>query len=109
MGVVLVGWLTFAGCVVVAFFLFPQYRLHVAMSNAKANKIRTFTSNLSKELDKAIEKPTSSQIAYVKELFEIYQHLTEMPEWPFNSRNFLSLLSAVVIPILLSIVQQLIR
>lgn len=109
MGMILIGWLTFAGSVVVAFFIFPQYRLHIAMSNAKSNKIRTFASTLSKELDKAIKKPTSDQTAYVKELFEIYQHLIDMPEWPFNARNLLSLLSAVIIPILLSIIQQLIK
>jgi hypothetical protein len=108
-GMILIGWLTFAGCVVVAFFIFPQYRLHIAMSNAKANKIRTFSKTLSIELDKAIKHPTSDQIAYVKEAFEIYQHLIEMPEWPFNTRSFLSLLSAVIIPILLSIIQQLIK
>ena len=106
MGMILVGWLTFGGCIVVAFFIFPQYRLHIAMSNAKANKIRTFATTLSKELDKAIKHPTSDQIAYVKQLFEIYQHLTEMPEWPFNARSFLSLLSVVIIPILLSVIQQ---
>jgi hypothetical protein len=108
MGMILVGWLTLAGCIVIAFFVFPQYRLHVAMSNAKANKIRTFTTSLSKALDDAIKKPTSEQIAYVKELFEIYQYLIQMPEWPFNTRNFISLLSAVILPILLSIIQQVI-
>lgn len=105
MGMILIGWLTFAGCIVVAFFIFPQYRLHTAMANTKANKIRVFVRNLSNALEKAIKDPTSEQIAYVKELFEIYRHLIEMPEWPFNARNFLSLLSAVIIPILLSIVQ----
>ena len=108
MGMILVIWLTVAGCIVVAFFIFPQYRLHVAMSNAKANKIRTFAASLSKALDTAIRKPTSDQVAYVKELFEIYQHLIQMPEWPFNARNLFSLLSAVIFPILLSIIQQLI-
>lgn len=106
MGVILIGWLTFAGLVVVGFFIFPQYRLHIAMSNAKANKLRTFSTTLSKALDKAIQHPTSDQIAYVKELFGIYQCLIEMPEWPFNARSFLSLLSAVVFPILLSVIQQ---
>lgn len=105
MGFILVGWLILGGCIVIAFFVFPQYRLHVAMSNAKANKIRTFTATLSKELDKAITQPTSKQTAYVKELFEIYRHLIEMPEWPFNARSVLSLLSAVIIPILLSVIQ----
>jgi len=106
MGMILIGWLTVAGCIVVAFFVFPQYRLHTAMSNAKANKIRVFATTLSKALDAAIKDPTSDQMAYVKELFEIYQHLIQMPEWPFNARSFLSLLSAVIIPILLSIIQQ---
>lgn len=106
MGMLLVGWLIFAGFIVVAFFVFPQYRLHIAMSNAKANKIRTFTIALSKALDVAIKKPSSKQIAYVKELFEIYQHLIQMPEWPFNARNLISLLSAVFLPIILSIIQQ---
>lgn len=106
MGMILVGWLTLAGCIVVAFFIFPQYRLHIAMSIAKANKIRTFATSLSKALDTAIRKPTSDQVAYVKELFEIYQHLIQMPEWPFNARNLISLLSAVILPILLSILQQ---
>lgn len=105
MGWLLIGWLTLTGCTVITFFIFPQYRLHVAMANAKANKIRALTKHLTRALEKAIEEPTSQRISYVGELFELYQHLLGMPEWPFNARSFISLLSAVIIPILLSIVQ----
>jgi len=105
-GMILIVWLIFAGCIVLAFFIFPQYRLHTAMVNAKATKIRTFVRHLSTALDKAIHEPTSDQVAYAKELFELYQHLSEMPEWPFDARNLFSVIGAVLIPILLSIVQQ---
>jgi hypothetical protein len=108
MGWILIGWLIVAGCIVVIFFLFPQYRIHIAMVNAKANKIRAYSPHLSYALEKAISEPSSGQVAYVKELFELYKYLTEMPEWPFNTRVFITLISAVIIPIILSIVQYII-
>jgi hypothetical protein len=108
MGMMVEGWLIFAGIVVIAFFIFPQYRIHIAMKNAKADKIRIFSSHISETLENAISNPSSEKIAYVKELFELYKYLLDMPEWPFNTKSFISLVTVIVIPVLLSIVQHLI-
>ena len=108
MGWVLPVWFGVGGTILFLFFIIPQYSIHVAMANAKALRIRAFTDHLSKSLEQCIQSPTSETMENVKELFEIYNHLLQMPKWPFNTRNLISLITAIILPILLSIVQKIV-
>lgn len=107
MGWILIAWLSFASLVLILFFVIPQYSIHMAMTNAKVQKIRTFSNHLSEAIETCIECPTSDKVERVKELFEIYDHLLQMPEWPFNLRSLVSIISAVILPVILSVVQKL--
>jgi hypothetical protein len=106
MGWILIFWLAFASFILLSFFIIPQYSIHIAMANAKAQKIREFSVHLSEALEGCIDCPTSDKVESAKELFEIYNHLLQMPEWPFNFRSLASIITAVVLPILLSIAQK---
>jgi len=79
MGWVLIFWLIIAGICVITFFIFPQYRIHTAMANAKANKIREFATHISNALEEATREPSSERISYVKELLNFMNTYLRCP------------------------------
>jgi hypothetical protein len=73
------------------------------MSELKHEKMRSFSKHLESSLESAIESPTSENVTRLKELLELQKHLDGMDDWPFNIQQILSILGAIIIPILLVI------
>jgi hypothetical protein len=99
-------WLALVGTVVLFFFIFPQYQLHRVMVLSKAEKIRTFSQHIESALDNAIKDPTAEQIEYIKDLLELKDMLQKIPEWPFDTKSLVGVISTTLLPILLTIVQR---
>lgn len=104
-GYAILGWIIVMGILLVAYFVFPQYEIHKIMSELKHEKMRSFSKYLESSLESAIESPTSENVTRLKELFELQKHLDGMDDWPFNIQQILSILGAIIIPILLVILK----
>ena len=75
------------------------------MSEVKHDKIRQFSANLEKTFHEVITDPSSENVERLRELMEIQQHLNKMSEWPFDSSAVITLLSAIIIPIIVMLIQ----
>lgn len=96
-------WMIGMGLVLIGYFIIPQYQVHDLMAMVKHQRIRDFAENLEKAFHDAIEQPTSENVARLKELIELQEHLNAMSEWPFSIQALWGLISAILIPIIITI------
>ncbi len=87
----------------IGYFIVPQLKIHEIMKRCKNDRIRQFSEHLESALEVSLEKPTKENVNHVKELMEVQKKLDEMNEWPFDAGIFISLLSVIIIPILISL------
>lgn len=107
-GEILIAWFAILGFTNIGFFLFSQLRLHDAMKYVKTEKISVFSNHITNELEKVIIKPSKENTIYVKELFELYNHVLDMPDWPFDMQILVKVTSLLLIPMILAIVPKII-
>jgi hypothetical protein len=98
-------WVVPVGLFVLVWFVLPQIEVHRLMFEAKQLRIRALSSHLETALTEASVNPTPQSIARLKDLFELQQHLNSMSEWPFNTRMILTILTAIVIPMIVLIIE----
>ena len=98
-------WLGAGTLSIFGFFLFPQVGIHRIMSNEKQNRLLSFSNHLEDALDRSLKEPTSENMQRLKELFELQGHLKQMHEWPFNVNTLWQLITALLIPVALAVLE----
>ena len=98
-------WLTFGALLIFGFFILPQVGIHRIMSNEKSLRMRAFSHHLEEAMDSSLKDPTSENMQRLKELFELQQHLRNMNEWPFDVGSLWQLISALLIPLALTVLE----
>jgi hypothetical protein len=101
------GWLAFGAVIVLAFFIVPQYGIHVAMVRAKHEKLHVLAAYLSSTFEEVISNPKPERTEHVEKLVELHSYLNKMPEWPFDTKVFASVISAIILPVGLAVLQML--
>lgn len=85
--------------VVIVFFIVPQLKIHRIMVENKYNQITMLSSLMEESLSRVKEEPSQENIVQVQRLFDIHRGLSDIDEWPFNHRLFLSVLGSVIVPL----------
>jgi len=98
---------SFFGIFVIAFFIFPQIKIHKIMSKIKHKRLRQFSVHIEEALQAVTSDPSGKNVQKVRELFEIQQSLNQMGEWPFDTKLLFTILTGVGIPIALVLLQML--
>ncbi len=98
-------WLLAGGMLIFAFFLFPQMGVHKIMAYEKRQRLMAFSGHLEEAMERSLKDPTSENMQQLRELFELQAHLKNMNEWPFNVNMLWQLLTALLIPILLAVLE----
>lgn len=98
-------WLGIGTAAIFGFFLLPQIGIHRIMTNEKQHRLISFSNHLEEALDRSLKEPTSENMQRLKELFELQTHLKQMHEWPFNVNTLWQLMTALLIPIALAILE----
>jgi hypothetical protein len=98
-------WLAFGALLIFGFFILPQVGIHRIMSNEKSQRMRAFSHHLEEAMDRSLKDPTSENMQRLKELFELQQHLRDMNEWPFNMNSIWQLITALLIPLALTLLE----
>jgi hypothetical protein len=93
------------GIFVIGYFIFPQIKIHDLMAKYKHKRVREFSKHLDNALEKVMGEPSRTNLEHVKELFEIQKELNGMGEWPFDTKFILTLISVIIIPILIALIQ----
>ncbi|MBX9850461.1 MAG: hypothetical protein K2X86_01745 [Cytophagaceae bacterium] len=87
------------------FFVIPQYRIHKLMLKEKQQRLKSFTVYLEKTMNESLHEPSAEKLHYLKSLFELREHLTGMHEWTFSSGAISQLISVLLIPLLLVLLE----
>ncbi len=98
-------WLAIGALMIFGFFILPQVGIHRIMSNEKSQRMRAFSHHLEEAMDRSLKDPTSENMQRLKELFELQQHLRDMNEWPFNMNSIWQLITALLIPLALTVLE----
>jgi hypothetical protein len=98
-------WLGAGTVAIFGFFLLPQIGIHRIMAFEKQQRLLSFSTHLEEAMERSLKEPTSENMQRLKELFELQNHLKEMNEWPFNVNTVWQLITALLIPIILALVE----
>jgi hypothetical protein len=98
-------WLGAGTAAIFGFFLFPQIGIHRIMAFEKQQRLLSFSAHLEEAMEKSLREPTSENMQRLKELFELQSHLKNMNEWPFNVNTIWQLITALLIPLFLAMLE----
>ena len=100
-----IGFLALGAGAALIFFLIPQTGVHKCMVREKYHRISVFSEHLEKALDQAVKNPSQDNVEKLKDLIELQNYLNTMNEWPFDGEALWSLITALIFPLVLAIIQ----
>ena len=98
-------WLCLGTVSIFGFFLFPQIGVHNIMAHEKQQRLLSFAGHLENSLERSLKEPTPENLQHLKELFDLQAHLKNMNEWPFNVNTLWQLITALLIPLTLGLIE----
>ena len=98
-------WLGAGALSIFGFFILPQIGIHQIMAFEKQQRLLSFTVHLEEAMERSLKDPTSENMQRLKELFDLQSHLRNMNEWPFNVNMIWQLITALLIPLLLAMLE----
>lgn len=101
----ILAWLGGGLVLIFGFFLLPQVGVHRIMAAEKTSRLTSFTHHLEEAMERSLKDPSSENMKRLKELFDLQAHLKHMNEWPFNTNTLWQLLTALLIPVALTVLQ----
>ena len=102
---VVIFWNAIGVICIFLFFVIPQYRIHKLMLKEKQQRLQSFTVYLEKTMNESLHDPSVEKLQYLKSLFELKEHLSGMHEWTFSSGAISQLISVLLIPLLLVLLE----
>jgi len=88
----------------IIWFFLTQYNVHRCMVLEKREKLDPIATRLMEALETSLREPTEQNVKAYNAIREVYDKVELLPEWPFNLKNVLALISGVLLPIGLSII-----
>ena len=98
-------WSGITGVAILLGFVMLQMGINRLMVKSKLEDMRIVSYHIEDVMNKALEKPTSENLAQLKDLYEIQKRVNDMSEWPFNWKALWQLMTAVFVPLLLQFAQ----
>ncbi len=98
-------WLALAALSVFLFFLLPLYGVHKIMSREKNERLESFSVHIEKAMEASLSDPSTNNMKHLKELFELKHHIDKMNEWPFDPSALWQLITALLIPLGLALIE----
>jgi hypothetical protein len=103
--IIILIWVGIGSVLILCFFLVPQLGIHRIMAVEKRQQLISFSKHLEEALSKSMNEPTSENMQRLKEMFELQAYLKSLNDWPFDTSTLWQLISALLIPLLLVILQ----
>ncbi len=108
-GIVITVWFTFFGLSILLYILWPLYNIHMKMHYEKTYRLNQLAQEIN-SIFKIDEKSLSSdKLMSLKELLELENHLKNVNSWPFDLNNVLGLFTAVIVPILIMVIDKILK
>ncbi len=94
---------------VIGFFILPQWGFHKKLREKKLEALKMISKEMQKLYEQTIDETESNKLQKLKEKHELADLISKLPEWPFDLKAFLSVIMTIIIPILLMVLQTLIK
>lgn len=101
----IIAWLACGLLMIFAFFIVPQIGVHRIMTHEKNQRLIAFAVHLEDAMERSLKDPTSQNMQRLKELLDLQAHLRGMNEWPFNTSSLWQLITALLIPVILAMLE----
>lgn len=101
----ILAWLAGGLILIFGFFLLPQVGVHRIMAYEKRQRLMSFTNHLEEAMERSLNNPSSENMQRLKELFDLQTHLKSMNEWPFNTNTLWQLITALLIPVAVALLE----
>lgn len=101
----ILAWLAGGLVLIFCFFLLPQVGVHRIMAYEKRQRLMSFTNHLEEAMERSLNNPSSENMQRLKELFDLQTHLKSMNEWPFNTNTLWQLITALLIPVAVALLE----
>ena len=75
------------------------------MAREKQQRLLSFSTHLEEAMERSLKEPTGENMQRLKELFELQSHLKNMNEGPFDVNTIWQLITALLIPIALAMLE----
>lgn len=106
----IISWMAMLGCCVLRLFLVPQLYLHKVLLDIKTKNLLSFSKHLEEAACAAVGNPNDNNINRLEKLFLVQDRvLNSMQEWPLDVTSIVTLFSAVIFPLLLVIIDHLLK
>ena len=102
---VVIIWVLLGSILIFCFFLLPLISIHKIMAKEKRLQLISFSGHLDTAFKESNKNPTPENLAKVREMFELHQHLKNLNDWPFNTSALWQLISVLLIPLLMVVLQ----
>lgn len=92
-------WLSVIGLFVALILPTAFFGLHNTMKKAKRDALVKFAEHLEKATRKVLENPTKENLEIIQAMFQFRKELENLPEWPFDFKTVITLVSTVLFPV----------
>jgi hypothetical protein len=97
------------GIIFMLYFIIPQWNVHKTLLKLKQKRLMKLIKQVDSTFDKVAQNPTRVNIQQLRSLFEVQQVVNGKSPWSFGISELLVLLGSVIVPLLILIIDWLIR
>jgi hypothetical protein len=98
-------WFLLFAVLLLAYFILPQYSIHLMMASTKKEKMERFSSQLRAALDESVNSPTDESALHLKDMLSIQNRLDQMCTWPFGIYELLYVALIILIPLIIVLLE----
>ena len=91
------------------YFIVPQINIHKTLLRLKRERLGALVKQIDNTFDDVSKNPTPTNISQLRELFDLQHVVNGKKSWSFGATELLILLGTVLIPLILFILECLIR
>ena len=99
------AWEVVGALVIFGFFVIPQYGVHKIMAAEKKRSLSMLSQPIDAAIRQSLHNPSSENNGRLKELMDLQAAIRGMNDWPFNVNTMWQLISALLIPLLLAVIE----
>ena len=95
------------GAFIFIYFIAPQVNIHNTLLELKRDRLRVLVVQIDKTFDRVADDPTLDNIGQLRDLFNLQKTLNGKAAWAFGTKELLSLLGSVLIPLIVIVINRL--
>lgn len=101
----ILAWQGVGAMLIFSFFIFPQFGVHKIMAAEKKRSLIMLAEPLDTAIRQSLKDPTTENTNRLKELIDLQASIRGMNDWPFNINTMWQLVTALMIPLILAVLE----